>query len=341
MDEENTVSNTELSAALIAVGLTPPRMRVELTQAIVQGEFRREVLAAIPAELLRRGHQYLSESKRLGFSIIPYTSLEYPAQLRVIDLPPLVLFAKNKSGHFTFPKKILGVVGARAASVETCYVTSRIAHRLADCGFSIASGLALGVDAAAHRGALEASGPCPTFAVVAHGLDLLYPPSHRALSEIIVAQGGAILSEYPPGIVAHKHHFLERNRIIAGLSQGVVVIAAGERSGSLVTARCAADYGRDVFVLQGDEQDPRERGAQRLLEDGAIPISGADEVLAEYGLTIPSQEGREATGRPGWMTVSMAECRARLGLSEAEILRMELAGRGVRLPGNRVSIQVD
>jgi DNA processing protein len=341
MDGEDTVASNDLSAALIAVSLAPARMRVELTQAIVQAEFRNDAVSAVPEELLRRGHHYLSESKRMGLSLITYTSVHYPSQLRAIDLPPLVLFVKSKHGKFTFPKRIVGVVGARAASIDTCHLTSRIAHRLAECGFSVASGLALGVDAAAHRGALEASGPCPTCAVVAHGLDLVYPPSHRALSELIVAQGGAILSEYPPGIAAHKHHFLERNRIIAGLSQGVVVIAAGERSGSLVTARCAADYGRDVFVLQGDEHDPGERGAQRLLEDGAIPITGAEEVLAEYGLAIPAQEGSKATGRPGWMTVSMAECRARFGLSEAEILRMELAGRVVMLPGNRVSIQVD
>ena len=166
------------------------------------------------------------------------------------------------------------------------------------------SGLALGVDGAAHRGALTATCGCPTIAVLAHGLDRVYPSSHSQLADSIVHQGGALVSEYPPGIEPLKHHFLERNRIIAGLSLGVVVVQAGERSGSLVTANYAADFGRDVFVLEGADGDSGFSGGARLIEDGAIPIAGAREVLEEYGV----QNEAPVTGCAStWQTLSVAE----------------------------------
>jgi DNA processing protein len=310
---------------------------MELTHAFAHAPSIEELVSIVPRDLIRSGEESLQRSKDLNLSLISFRSPSFPERLRVIDLPPLVLFVKSKHKQFEFPRALLGIVGARAASIETCHRTARLSHVLAEAGFTIVSGLALGIDGAAHRGALECSLQCPTIAVVAHGLDIVYPPTHHPLAEMIVEQGGALISEYPPGVTAYKHHFLERNRIIAGLSQGVVVVAAGERSGSLVTARCAADFGRDVFVDQGDEREGVGSGAQRLLDDGAIPIACAGDVLAEYGIQLQREEGHDK----GWITLSISECRARLGVSEADILKMELTGRATRLPGNRVSVRMD
>jgi DNA processing protein len=202
----------------------------------------------------------------------------------------------------------------------------------------VVSGLALGIDGAAHRGALTVSRECPTIAVVAHGLERTYPPSHSSLADAIVERGGAILSEYPPGTEPFKHHFLERNRIVAGLSLGVVVIQAGERSGSLVTARFAAEYGRDVFVLEAEEDDTRCSGGANLIEEVAIPIAGAREVLQEYGVLAAESD----TGDGGaWRTMTVDEYLRMTGYSTSQLLRLEMEGRVVRLPGNRVSVMVD
>jgi DNA processing protein len=202
----------------------------------------------------------------------------------------------------------------------------------------VVSGLALGIDGAAHRGALTAPGSCPTIAVVAHGLERTYPPSHTTLADSIVERGGAIISEYPPGTEPLKHHFLERNRIVAGLSLGVVVIQAGERSGSLVTARFAAEYGRDVFVLEAEDDDARCSGGANLIEEGAIPIAGAREVLQEYG-ALPAQS--EANDGGPWRTMTVDEYLRMTGYSASQLLRFEMEGRVLRLPGNRVSVMVD
>lgn len=339
MVQESSEINGERLAALIGISFAPPRLRVELTHALVESEDLNAVIEHLPREYLRKGEEGLKRSEELKLDRISYLSPAYPPQLRAIIMPPLVLFVRGRVERFEFPTKLIGVVGARAASLETCHRTSRLSYELCEAGFSVVSGLALGIDGAAHRGALESSLSCPTLGVVAHGLDNVYPPTHHSLAEMIVAQGGALISEYPPGVPAYKHHFLERNRIIAGLSQGVVVVAAGERSGSLVTARCAADFGRDVFVDRGDSAEDLGPGARRLIEDGATPISSSEEILAEYGIIV--QRDDERKGERGWVVLSMTECRARLGVSEAEILKMELTGRATRLPGNRVSVRLE
>jgi DNA processing protein len=151
------------------------------------------------------------------------------------------------------------------------------------------------------------------------------------LADEIIEQGGALISEYPPGTEPLKHHFLERNRIIAGISQGVVVIQAGERSGSLVTARFGADFGRDVFVYDSGAQDMRHAGGDRMLEDGAIPCTGATEILREYGI-----DAEECLERVNGEVVSVEAYLSQYRISMAELLRLELAGLVVRLPGNRV-----
>jgi DNA processing protein len=210
---------------------------------------------------------------------------------------------------------------------------------LAHAGLTVISGLALGIDGAAHRGALQSGISCPTVAVLAHGLDRVYPPTHSGLARQILDAGGMLLSEYAPYIDPMKHHFLARNRIIAGLSRGVVVIEAGARSGSLVTANFAADYGRDVFVLSASDRDPdRRQGCQSLIEQGAIPITSAGDVLREYGLAA-EQETKPIKQR--WETMSVEAFIERSKISVGELLKRELAGQVVRLPGNQVRVWTD
>jgi predicted Rossmann fold nucleotide-binding protein DprA/Smf involved in DNA uptake len=167
---------------------------------------------------------------------------------------------------------------------------------------------------------------------MAHGLDTVYPRSHQFLARSIVERGGLIVSEYPPGIQPLKHHFLERNRIVAGLARGIVVVQAGERSGSLVTANYAADFGRDVFVLEGSREDSRYCGSDRLCEEGAILVQSAAQVLSEYGLRAPGPQGM-------WVTISLEELTSRTGGSMERALTWELEGRLVRLSGNRFSLR--
>jgi DNA processing protein len=286
----------------------------------------------------KAGEAAVEEGGSLGFEVIPYSSHRYPAPLRATSLPPAALFVRTQKGDFSFPSQMVAVVGTRAASVEMCQRTSLLGAQLARSGLCVVSGLALGIDGAAHRGALTVKVSSPTIAVVAHGLERTYPPSHAKLADTIIDHGGAIVSEYPPGTEPLKHHFLERNRIVAGLSLGVVVIQAGERSGSLVTARFAAEYGRDVFVLEAEDGDVRCLGGAHLIEEGAIPIAGAHEVLREYGaLSAPSED--EATRR--WQTLTIDEYLRITGYSASQMLRLEIEGRVVRLPGNRLSVLLD
>lgn len=339
MSEPNfSEKDSRLSAMCVAITCAPRARKVELLTQLVNGASLDSLSPYIPGPELRAGQAAVEEGISRGFDVIPYPSLRYPAALRATSLPPAALFVRAREHTFHFPSTMVSVVGTRAASVEMCQRTSILGGHLARAKVCVVSGLALGIDGAAHRGALTAPGSCPTIAVVAHGLERTYPPSHTTLADSIVERGGAIISEYPPGTEPLKHHFLERNRIVAGLSLGVVVIQAGERSGSLVTARFAAEYGRDVFVLEAEDDDARCSGGANLIEEGAIPIAGAREVLQEYG-ALPAQS--DANDGGPWRTMTVDEYLRMTGYSASQLLRLELEGRVLRLPGNRVSVMVD
>lgn len=275
----------------------------------------------------------LERCHRHEVDVIPLSSASYPSLLKSTSAPPLAIFMRARVREVRFPCNSIAVVGARSACIETCHTTSRLAYDLVSAGCSVVSGLALGVDGAAHRGAIAAEGACPTIAVMANGLDTVYPRSHEFLARSIVDHGGVLVSEYPPGTQPLKHHFLERNRIVAGLARGIVVVQAGERSGSLVTANYAGDFGRDVFVLeQSEDHDERYRGSMRLCEEGAIPIRDAARVLAEYGL-CKEQHGSE------WVTINRKELTAICDGSTERALTLELEGTLVRLSGDLFSIR--
>ena len=193
--------------------------------------------------------------------------------------PPLALFAWGDATLAAAPS--IAIVGSRRCSAVGAAVAKEIAAELAGAGFVVVSGLARGIDAAAHEGALQVKGA--TGAILGSGFDHIYPPEHRSLVGRIRRQG-YVLSEYPPGVSARGFHFPERNRLISGLCQAVVVVEASQRSGSLITARLALEQGRDVMAVPGSVRSPLARGCHRLIREGAALVESARDVLEALGL---------------------------------------------------------
>jgi DNA processing protein len=214
-----------------------------------------------------------------GLSALPWSDPAYPPALAAISDPPPVLWVRGARAILEAPA--VAIVGSRAGSPYALAVAERLAGDLAERRLAIVSGLARGVDSAAHRGALAAGGL--TLAVMGCGADRVYPTEHAELAREI-ARDGALVSELVPGTPPHSRFFPRRNRIISGLARGVVVIEAGEKSGSLITARCALEQGRDVLAVPGNILNGRNRGGHALLRDGAKIVETADDILEELGL---------------------------------------------------------
>ena len=202
----------------------------------------------------------------------------YPTLLKEISGAPLKLFFRGDVSAFDSPLRI-AIIGTRKASYEGKEFAKMCAYECARRGITVVSGLALGIDAAAHEGALQANGR--TIAVLACGTDIVYPPSHHGLAQKILDAQGIIISEYEQGTPPLPFRFLERNRIVAGLCQAVVVIEAPDRSGALVTARYATDYGREVFVIPGDIKFPNYKGSHQLIRKGARLITSIEDMLED------------------------------------------------------------
>jgi DNA processing protein len=213
-----------------------------------------------------------------GNTFIPWGSPEYPRLLEQLDGAPLGLFVRGNVAALGKPQ--LAIVGARNPTSIGRETAHAFAAHLAGYGLTITSGLAAGIDAAAHQGALHGGGQ--TIAVCATGLDAVYPADHRALAESICEQG-ALVSEFPPDTPPLKFHFPRRNRLISGLSLGTLVVEAATRSGSLITARFAADQGREVFAIPGSIHNPLARGCHQLIREGAKLVESSVDILAELG----------------------------------------------------------
>ncbi|HEY8585188.1 MAG TPA: DNA-processing protein DprA [Rhodanobacter sp.] len=209
-----------------------------------------------------------------GHRLLCCTEADFPPQLENIPQPPAALFVAGDASLLLYPQ--VAIVGARGASAAGLAHARAFATALSDAGLAITSGMADGIDGAAHTAALDAGGK--TLAVVGTGLDRVYPRKHRALAQRIEAHG-ALVSEFPPGTAARADHFPRRNRIIAGLALGTLVVEAGLRSGSLITARLAAEQGREVFALPGSIHSPLAHGCHRLIRDGARLIETAAEII--------------------------------------------------------------
>jgi DNA processing protein len=332
--QKNWADERDVLSAIV-VGCFKENKKYQMTEAVVEAGSFAPAQPHITRAERDRAVSIVQVCLELNLEVLPITSARYPAQLREITAPPAALYLHSLNSGRCIPSKLVGVVGTRAASINTCRSASELSAALARAGLPVVSGLALGIDGAAHRGALESGAEFPTLAVLAHGLDRVYPPTHVGLAREILEAGGVIVSEYPPGTEPMKHHFLARNRIIAGLSQGIVVVQAGSRSGSLVTANFAAEYGRDVFVVQDSSNDELSKGGADLIDQGAMAIASAADVLLEYGFT---QGGDRATECGLWKTMSVDSFIGITDLSAADMLRLELQGQIVRLPGNQVRV---
>jgi DNA processing protein len=284
----------------------------------------------------------LSEAGRIGIEPVPWYDARYPVLLSCIRDPPPVLWIRGNPAALARP--VVAVVGSRAATDYARQVGERLGGELAERGIVVASGLARGVDSAAHSGCLGAGGE--TVAVLGSGLDRIYPAEHQDLAANICKQG-VLVSELGPGAPPLPEHFPLRNRIISGISLAVVVVEASEKSGSLITARCGLEQGRDVMAVPGSVLSGRNRGSHSLLKDGAKVVESADDILEELGWWPSRAEkpgsGRAADGDPvvGRMEAGelyrLDELMALTGLEGPKLLprlmELELQGRVATGPG--------
>jgi DNA processing protein len=208
--------------------------------------------------------------------LLRFDEADFPALLEEIPSPPAALFVAGDPSHLWRPQ--VAIVGSRAASPGGLANAARFASALAASGFAITSGLADGIDGAAHRAALAAGQV--TIAVLGTGADRVYPAKHRSLAAEVAA-GGALVTEFAPGTPGRAEHFPQRNRIIAGLALGTLVVEAGLRSGSLITARLAGEAGREVFAIPGSIHNPLSRGCHQLIRSGATLVESSDEIIAQ------------------------------------------------------------
>jgi len=283
-----------------------------------------------------------------GNTILTLGDEAYPALLLEIPDPPVTLYVKGDP--LLLSRQSIAVVGARSATPQGEANAEAFATSLSRAALCIVSGLALGIDAAAHRGGL--SGPGSTVAVIGTGADRIYPARNAALARRI-AEAGAIVSEFPLGTAPLAHNFPRRNRLIAGLASGVLVVEAALKSGSLITARLATDCGRDVFAIPGSIHSPVARGCHRLIRDGAKLVEAASDILEELRLAppeaaaagdsaLPAVAGDEARifAALGHDPVDMDTLVHRTSLTPealyAILLELELDGRVSRLPGGRL-----
>ncbi|WP_318834120.1 DNA-processing protein DprA [Burkholderia cepacia] len=239
-----------------------------------------------------------------GNALVTLNDPAYPPRLRDLHDPPPLLYVKGRLDLLY--ARGLAVVGSRHATPQGLADATRFARELSDAGLPIVSGLALGIDGAAHRGGLD--GRSGTVAVIATGADLVYPARHRALAHEIAAHG-AIVSEWPLGTPTRAAHFPQRNRLIAALAIGVLVVEAAPRSGSLITARLANELGRDVFAMPGSIHAPLAQGCHALIRDGAKLTAAPLDVLEEYGLGEPAVRAAGDASCTGNQLASAASLR--------------------------------
>ena len=224
-----------------------------------------------------------------GRSLITRADPGFPPALADIASPPIALYLIGDARALRLPQ--IAVVGARSATPQGLDNAKAFAAELARRGLAITSGLALGVDGAAHAGALEAGGT--TLAICGNGLDRVYPARHRELAHRI-ATSGLLVSEYPPGTAPKPDHFPRRNRLISGLALGVLVVEAARESGSLITAKLAAEQGREVFAIPGSIHNPLARGCHQLIREGARLVETADDILEELAPQLRARLSAEA-----------------------------------------------
>ncbi|MBV1686981.1 DNA-processing protein DprA [Novosphingobium sp. G106] len=325
----------------------------------------RTALEALPDLAARGGAPYraapesriadeIAAIKRAGGRYLFHDFPDYPPLLAQIDSAPPILTVRGDAALAARP--CVAVVGARNASAGAVKLSRDFAAALADAGFIVASGLARGIDGAAHRGALNGG----TIGVIASGIDIAYPPEHADLQEQIAEQG-LLIAEQPPGTEPLARHFPSRNRIIAGLAAGTLVVEAAPKSGSLITARLAAEFGREVMAIPGSPLDSRSHGCNQLIRDGGVLVQSPEDVIellsgfdgiprstfreAPPAYTANDDLGDEPADIASLLTtapVAVDELIRQSGTSAASVqlalLELEIAGRLMRHAGGRVSV---
>lgn len=316
-------------------------------------------LTKVPIPSADAAEREIARTAQLGGGLIFWGDAAYPPLLAMLDDAPPCLAVAGDARLLRTP--CVAMVGGRNASANGQRMAETIAAALAST-LTVVSGLARGIDAAAHKGALTTG---KTIAAIAGGLDVVYPAGHEDLQRRI-AETGAVVTEAPPGTIPQARHFPRRNRIIAGLSLGVVVVEASPKSGSLITAGIAQDAGREIFAVPGSPLDPRSRGANDLLRQGAILTESAADVLANLPMQpSESRRDRAAIAAPGPVEMErefsstegetaydavltllgpaptavddlLRRCQFSASAVMAALLELELAGRVEALPGNRI-----
>jgi DNA processing protein len=330
-----------------ALAALPDLARQGGAEAAVRPPARAEAAAEVAA------------AEAAGVALLALGDGRYPPALAAIDDAPPLLYVRGPADRLAQPS--VAIVGARHASANGRLIAERLARDLGAAGYVVVSGLARGIDAAAHEGALQSG----TVAVLAGGLDRIYPEEHVGLAAAIVAHGGALVSEMPLDQVPRAQHFPRRNRLVSGLSLGVVVVQAARRSGSLITARLALEQGRDVFAVPGSPLDPRHQGCNHLIRQGAVLTESAEDVLRElrpvaaadaagHGAAVGDggliDVGADLGGERerlasliGTEPVGVDTLIRRSGLTAPQVLTMllelELAGRLDRQSGSYVSLR--
>jgi DNA processing protein len=363
-------------AGWLQLTLTPGLGNATIRQLLSQFGLPEKVIAARRSDLVRYAgadaiqsldsepvgkavERALAWLEQPGNAIVTLADATYPRLLLEIPDPPALLYCRGRTELLNRPA--LALVGSRNATAQGISNAEQFARSFSHAGFTIVSGLAQGIDGAAHRGALAGEGS--TIAVLGTGVDIAYPQANAALAAEIAAQG-LLLSEFPLSTRAFAHNFPRRNRLISGLAQGCLVLEAALASGSLITARAAAEQGREVFAVPGSIHSPLSKGCHALIKSGAKLVESADDVLSELAAfrrtgfgstrapaTPAASAGRTGDAKDGGSTddplltymgfdpVDVDSLCLRAGLPaeriSAELLRLELAGRVAVLPGGR------
>lgn len=322
-----------------------PASELGASRRSVERAVRPEAGLTVDAERL----DFWREREAEGCWAMTFMDSDYPKALLSVTNPPLVLFGRGDRGCLS--DFSIAVVGTRNPSSYGLRCCERLTFTMARQAVTIVSGLALGIDAKAHAAALSAEGR--TIAFLPSGIDRIYPGRHAPLAARIV-QSGALLTEFAPGTPPMKHHFQLRNRLISGISRGVLVIEAQEKSGTMITARCAAEQGREVFAVPGNIDQPRSRGTNRLIRQGAIAVMSVGHIAEEFpdwpesdgrpaadpfrsaGLTDPEQAVYAMlSDGPKALTDFSAENLVRLAEIRAILMKLELSGRIRSCPGGK------
>jgi DNA processing protein len=317
-------------------------LRTALADVLARPDEHSDLLPAPARDLMRSGagRRRAEEVRRraaaLGIHVVGRDEPAYPHLLRHVYDPPPVLYIEGQLAEGEGDHTV-AVVGSRAASPQGTTLARAMARDLAAAGLTIVSGLARGIDTAAHQGALDAGGR--TVAVLGSGLDRLYPVENARLARAVAGRG-AVVSEFPLGTTPQPGYFPRRNRIIAGWGRAVVVVEAAQRSGALVTARCALEEGREVMAVPGHPAHPGSGGTNALIRDGALLVRGAADVAEALEVTLPAAAGEAdpvlaALSPEAPRTVE--EVQRKSGRPASEVLgrlaELELASRVRRLPG--------